>query len=291
MNSGPCRASLFLIFISISVSRFLHSVESSLQSVYRWIFLLGLCLLASWGRVCGWVCLWKCWYELWQTPRRWNDGWPGIARNSSVVGWRMESKGGLQFLKQPIFFLRSSKDNLRDLVAATITWWAHIQPHQLLFHPPRLKSPYSFLPSKKQKTAAWLWLRLQRPPLLHGYIYIYVYIHISFLFSFFPYSFLPSFINPIYWNLRIFYFLLLDGYDAVANLLNRFKLATVDFFPLHIFPSSWTRLTRGDRILKIKIVTSETSSFLLWLNPNFFESWRELSFPDFDRWFRSGNIC
>jgi hypothetical protein len=192
MNSGPCRASLFLIFISNSVSRFLHSVESSLQSVYRWNFLFGLCLLASWGRVCVCVCLWKCWYELWQTPRRWNDGWPGIARNSSVVGWRMESKGGLQFLKQPIFFLRSSKDNLRDLVAATITWWAHIQPHQLLFHPPRLKSPYSFLPSKKTKNGG-LTLVTSATSSTTSWVYIYICIYIL-LFS--SLSFLLPFSLP-----------------------------------------------------------------------------------------------
>ena len=53
-------------------------------------------------------------------------------------------------------------------------------------------------------------------------------IHINiFHLSFFLHSYLLK--------SRHFYFLLLDGYDAVASLLNRFKLASVDPFPLHIF--------------------------------------------------------
>jgi hypothetical protein len=51
-----------------------------------------------------------------------DGGGGGWGRHSAqwMVGWRME--GGLRATL--ILFSRSSKDNLRDLVA-TITWWAH----------------------------------------------------------------------------------------------------------------------------------------------------------------------
>jgi hypothetical protein len=123
-----------------------------------------------------------------------DGGGGGWGRHSAqwMVGWRME--GGLRATL--ILFSRSSKDNLRDLVA-TITWWAHThtQPHQLLFHPPRLKSPYSFssrLKTKKKRRPDFSYvcnvlhysMGIYKYVFLLSFIFLFIEISTFFLFSF-----------------------------------------------------------------------------------------------------------
>jgi hypothetical protein len=108
----------------------------------------------------------------------------------------------------------------------------HTQPHQLLFHPPRLKSPYSF--SSRLKTK-----KKRRP----DFSYVCNVLHYSMGIYINMYFFSPSY-SYLLKSQPFFYFLstwrLLC--DAVASLLNRFKLLLIIFPPTHFLsPTSWSQ--------------------------------------------------